>query len=90
MTVGVTVHEVKVAAALKSAGDWISSEAVANSAGVAWRTAREHLVTLTAAGFAERVEMSPCYLYRWKGVSGTTVYAKALRAASRAIFGENL
>ena len=60
----ISAHEVRVHQAVISAGTWVTSKYVAEAAGVAARTARQHLFRLVNLGIIDQEEVFPGHRYR--------------------------
>jgi hypothetical protein len=60
----ISIHEIRVFAAVSSAQDWVTSKQVASQAAVAGRTARLHLLKLTRLGLLDGAAVFPCHRYK--------------------------
>ena len=61
----VSLHQVKVYMAVKASGNsWITSNVIAERAGVSPRTARSHALKLVNLGIFDQAEVFPAHRYR--------------------------
>lgn len=81
----ISAHEVRIVAALKASGEWMSSRDVAREAKVAPRTARHHLRRLADIGILEEAEVFPGHRYRFSAKSDRTPHYKRILAAAAAL-----
>lgn len=84
----ISLHEIRVYEAVKSAGGWMTAREIAVAADVADRTARHHAAKLSDLGVFEIAKVFGGYRYRIasSATDASRVHVSELEAAKR-IFG---
>lgn len=85
----VSIHEVKVCAALIAAGStWLTNREIADKAAIPARTVRLHTLRLTKLGLLDQAELFPGHRFRWssKADKRNGNYLRRLQEAA-SIFG---
>lgn len=83
----VSTHEVRVVAAVRNKGGWMTSREIASAAKVSDRTARHHALRLVKLGIFDQAEVFPGHRYRFadKADKRNAAYMNRLAAAADAL-----
>jgi DNA-binding IclR family transcriptional regulator len=79
----ISEHQARIFRFMQQHNDWLTSQQVAQGAGVAGRTARQHLLRLVRLGLLDQAEVFPGHRYRLssKADKRNVAYLKRLETA---------
>ncbi len=81
----VSIHEVKVAAALRTAVDkWLTNKEIAEHTGIPYRTVAAHTLKLVKLGLVDQAEVFPAHRFRWSDKAGKRNVSYNLRLETAA------